>query len=271
MRQAGPQDHAPLLALLCAHESQSMFPLSNLAGTGLPMRMWVADAAGTIAGMVGVTPQGMVLPQWPQGDWTAMARALSGVAVHGILGPADQVAGVCRVLDPGPARHARDEQGYRLTLADLRVPDCAGFDLQPVGDAVAGVVRAWRAAYEQELFASPPNAAQVKAARDVARWQATGSHRVLLHAGRPVALTGFNAVLPEVVQVGAVYVPPDLRGRGFARRAVGLHLAEARAAGVQRAVLFAASDAAARAYVALGFSEAGRMGLVLLDAPRVVP
>lgn len=50
-------------------------------------------------------------------------------------------------------------------------------------------------------------------------------------------------------------------------RAVALHLAEARASGVARAVLFAASDAAACAYRAIGFQPAEPFTLFLLATP----
>jgi len=241
-----------------------MFAMVNLLGLGVAMQVWVA---AQVQGMVGLTEDGMVLPNWPQGDWAAAARVLAGSAVTGLLGPADQVAGLRAALGPRAraVRHAGEEPGYRLALADLRLPDCAGWSLEPISDAVAGTVRGWRAAYEREVFAMPGPGADAKAARDVARWRGADSHRVLWRGGSPVALTGFNAVLPEVVQVGAVYVPPALRGQGHARLAVGLHLQQARAGGVRRAVLFAASPAAERAYVALGFQAAGRMGLVLFD------
>lgn len=279
MRLAGPQDHDALLAHLRAHEATSMFPLVNLMGLGHPMRVWVA--AG---GMVGLSQTGMVLPQWPGGDWPQAAGALAGCGgdgigagigggtIAGFLGPLDQVTGLRRALGLAdtPARHAGDEPGYRLTLTDLRLPDCAGYRLEPITDGVRDLVTGWRTAYEAELFATPPGEAAAKAGQDVARWQANDSHRVLWHQGQPVALTGFNARLPEVVQVGAVYVPPLFRNRGHARRAVGLHLDQARAAGVQRAVLFAASDPAARAYAALGFRPFGRMGLVLFATPQRV-
>lgn len=268
MREAGPQDHAVLLAFLQAHEASSMFAMVNLQGLGVPMRVWVEG--DPVAGMVGVTGDGMVLVQWPGGDWGAVARALCGVAVTGLMGPADQVAAVRGVLDLGAARHADEEPGFRLALDDLRLPDCAGYDLRPIATDVLETVLRWRVAYEGEVFSVPAPEAAQKAARDVARWLAADSHRVLWQRGEPVGLTGFNAVLPEVVQIGAVYVPPGQRGRGHARRAVGLHLAEARAGGVRRAVLFAASEAAERVYRALGFVAAGRMGIVLYGGPRVV-
>lgn len=85
----------------------------------------------------------------------------------------------------------------------------------------------------------------------------TDSHRVLLRGDVPVCMTGFNAVLPEIVQVGGVYTPPDLRGQGFAKVAVAQHLMEVAVDGVTEAVLSAANDSAARVYTALGFQRTG--------------
>ena len=83
-------------------------------------------------------------------------------------------------------------------------------------------------------------------------------------------MTGFNMVLDEAVQVGGVYTPPDRRGKGYARRVVGGHLLEARARGAKQAVLFAASEAAAAAYLAIGFQPVGAYALVMFDVPQVV-
>lgn len=246
-----------------------MFALVNLMAQGRQMRVWLAGS-DAVAGMVAVTEDGMLLVQWPGGDWPAATRALSGIAVTGMLGPADQVAALRALLRLDGARHESSEPGFWLRLDALRMPECGGLVLSPIAQDAAATVRLWRAAYEQELFAMPPDEAREKAAQDVARWLAADSHRVLMQDGALVALTGFNAILPDVVQVGAVYVPPHLRGRGHARAAVGLHLEQARADGVDRAVLFAASDAAERAYRALGFQPAGTMGIVLFDAPRTV-
>lgn len=84
-------------------------------------------------------------------------------------------------------------------------------------------------------------------------------------------MTGVNAALPDIVQVGGVWTPPALRGRGHARRAVGLHLAELRDTGVGAATLFASGEQAVRAYKALGFERIGTISLVLFAGPAVVP
>src|SRR5204863_352660 len=43
---------------------------------------------------------------------------------------------------------------------------------------------------------------------------------VLIDGERLVSYSGLNARLPDVVQVGGVWTPPDLRGRGYGRCAV---------------------------------------------------
>jgi predicted GNAT family acetyltransferase len=80
-------------------------------------------------------------------------------------------------------------------------------------------------------------------------------------------MTGFSARADGAVLVGRVFVPPERRGRGHARRAVALHLLEARAAGTERAVLAASGEAAERAYRAIGFRPVGRAGMAELPEP----
>ena len=83
-------------------------------------------------------------------------------------------------------------------------------------------------------------------------------------------MTALNARLPDMVQIGGVYTPPEQRGRGHARTAVALHLAALRAAGVDTAILFASGPAACRAYEAIGFERIGTYALSFLSAPVVI-
>ena len=79
---------------------------------------------------------------------------------------------------------------------------------------------------EQQVALGAGDEAEAQAEEDVASWLAAGSHRVLLRGGEPVAMSGFNARLPGIVQVGAVWTPPEHRSQGFARACVALHLAD---------------------------------------------
>jgi predicted GNAT family acetyltransferase len=121
-----------------------------------------------------------------------------------------------------------------------------------------------------EALDTPKAQADVEVFTRYDRYVAANSHVVLMDGTQPLAMCGFNARLPQIVQVGGVYTPPALRGLGHARRAIGQHLAQARAAGVQQAVLFAASETAASTYRALGFEQIGLWTLLLLAEPQVV-
>ncbi len=61
---------------------------------------------------------------------------------------------------------------------------------------------------------------------------------VLEEAGRLVSMTGFNAALPDVVQVGGVFTPVERRGRGHGCAVVAGSLLDARAGGVVEGILF---------------------------------
>jgi N-acetylglutamate synthase-like GNAT family acetyltransferase len=275
LRVATADDLPALTALLRRYEATSMFPLSNLAGAGLNgagpygMRFWVT---GDVSGAIGLTNGGMLQPQWPgAADWAAARAVLAGAEVAGVIGPAGQVRPLVEALGLGSAkaRLSSTEPGFVLDLKDLILPKGPGV-LAGLDATEPAVLYAWRAVYLTGVTGTPPGRAAPQAQGDIEQFRAAGRHRLLLEAGDPVAMSGFNAVLPDVVQVGGVYVPPDLRGRGRARRVVALHLAEARAKGVRRARLFAVSDQAARAYRAIGFGPADPVGLVLFADPQQV-
>ena len=92
---------------------------------------------------------------------------------------------------------------------------------------------------------------------------AAGHAWVAVEHGVLVSLAAFNASLPDIVQLGGIYTPPERRGRGYARVAVAGSLVAAREQGVSRAVLFTGGPSAARSYEAVGFRRIGDYGLVL--------
>jgi GNAT superfamily N-acetyltransferase len=251
-----------------------MFPLSNLRLHGLAegdfasdhphaMRVWMVDE-----GVIGVTRAGMLMPMLPKGgDLAALGMALAGMDLTGAVGPAPHVRHVLAVLGlvGRPMLRDEDEPGFTLDLAKLRVPDHVGAVMATPGQTDRAFMVASRVAYHTEVLGTDPARALACAEADIDSYLMRDSHRVLRIDGHPVAMTGFNAVLPEIVQIGGVFTPPALRNRGYARLAVALHLNEARGRGVKRAVLFAANAAAARAYEAIGFQPAAPVGLVLFN------
>ncbi|HZR22327.1 MAG TPA: GNAT family N-acetyltransferase [Vicinamibacterales bacterium] len=92
---------------------------------------------------------------------------------------------------------------------------------------------------------------------------AEGNAWVYVENGVPLSLSAFNATLPDIVQLGGIYTPPDVRGRHYAKISVAASLVAARERGATRAVLFTNSPSAERTYTALGFARIGDYALVL--------
>ncbi|MFS4581998.1 GNAT family N-acetyltransferase [Phaeobacter sp. C3_T13_0] len=263
-----------------------MFLLTNLRDHGLhgstskAMRVWVRETAGN--GVAGLTNDGTLLIQagetsaegWRQLQQLVDQRLVESTSQQqvGVLGETEQLRRYLAAtgLDNRPKRLDRDEPGLALELNQLDLscldrPQLQSAMLHPLSAAPRPVLVQWRAAYHQETLGTPASEAVVLAANDIDSYLLRDSHRVLEVEGQWVAMTGFNAQLPEVVQIGGVYTPPLQRGHGYARCALALHLQEARKTGAKQSVLFAAGDAAVRAYRAVGFQPIGGYSLVLFD------
>jgi RimJ/RimL family protein N-acetyltransferase len=273
MKRAALDDRAEIEAALLPHAEFAMFPLNNLARHGMAgghpyaVTLWVARNGGGICDVLTQTDAGLVMPYLPSGDYAAAAEVLRGREVSGLVGVRGWVRGLEAVLGlQGMRSLDHDEPHFLLDRVDLVVPDGPGRIL-PLSDAPAGTIKAWMLDYQLATLHTPADQAGKRVADSYAFYTTTRSHVVLMDGDTPLAMTGFNAQVPDMVQIGGVYTPPDLRGRGHARRALALHLA---ASGAPRATLFSASDMAARAYRAIGFRQIGDWTLMLLrDRERV--
>ncbi|MFY2823759.1 GNAT family N-acetyltransferase [Ruegeria sp. MALMAid1280] len=276
-RIATDADLPKIDTFLSQHIQTSMFPLANLRDFGLrgddprSVNIWVlGDGPRAV---FAITNEGMVLAQCPDCSDAELAAAIALIRSRKLFGVASEATQARRIMqlagwENRPATLNSDEPGFTLQLDDLVLPDTAGATLVPLGDVDRSIPEAWRESYLVEAMDFAPERAQVQSKKDIEAYVQRNSHRVLLIDGQPVAMTGFNARLPEVVQIGGVYTPPELRGHGYARLAVALHLKQARKAGASRAVLFAASDSAARAYMGIGFKPAGQFSLILFTYPE---
>ncbi len=167
-------------------------------------------------------------------------------------------------------RSTTTSRSTRSTSGDLVVPDGRGPTLVTVASAPE-IATAWRAAFHYEAIGGA-----TCRGRGPGRGRCRDLHRarhatvlLIVPTARPCAMTGFNAAsCRRMVQVGGVYTPPELRGRGHARRAVALHLAERAARAAGRAILFTRVGSGARAPTApIGFGEIGRSCPDLLRRP----
>ena len=272
-------DHPKLEAFLHGHMDSSMFLRSNALRVGLVYRDSPFHALyyGAIEGerLIGVVAHawtGMVLLQCP-GDLDELVRRCimsSGRKVTGFAGPADQVrrAQIALNLADAPAKMAEEEWLYALDLAELKIPELltnGSIHCRPPVPEERDLLCEWRSAYDVETLGSTDSEeTRNRASAALDRQIAEGNAWVAVRNGIPVSLSAFNATLPDIVQLGGVYTPPEHRGRGYAKAAVAASLIAARQRGASRAVLFTSNPSAARSYEAIGFRRLGDYGLVLL-------
>lgn len=260
-------------AFLAKRPQTTMILRSNLARGGLldqgrryQGRYAVAIVEGVIVGLAAAYwNDALVLAGGdhvkPLTEALAVGRTCGFAA---ILGPVDEVRaarGIAGTCFERPLRKQSDEILYALSLADLVVPARAADLVARAAEASEmPLVYAWRLLYAAETSSvvdTPQTRARERGLVDA--MHAEGNDLLLLQGSTPVAYAGLNATLPEMVQVGGVFAPQELRGRGYARRAVAALLERARERGCTQAILFTANEnvAAQRAYEALGFRVVG--------------
>jgi GNAT superfamily N-acetyltransferase len=240
------------------------------------------SGGGAVVGVMAHCWNGMVLVLAPRSaDLAALSAAVrdaadaDGRAISGLAGPWAQVQAARTHLGLADVDVAMDSRDvlFALDLDRLAVPEAlTRGELVcriPAADETAlidGLI-AFRVAYCVETLGDEPGPALDAQAREtIPRQIASGDAYALLRGDELVSCSMFNARLPDVVQVGGVYTPPALRGRGYGRAAVAGSLVDVRAQGARRSILFTAQDnaSAQAAYRALGYQAIGDYGLVLL-------
>lgn len=273
IRKAGPADHDALADFLAGYIESSMFLLSNLDAYGTDntdhphgTTFFLQETGDGIIGVFGATNGGLLMCQIPRLsalESQNYAHLLKGYTLRGMTGASDQVELILDALPLGGAvwQINHDEPLSALDLAKLDAPEAV---LRAPEANDQDTLVHWFDAYMTETRTHPGG----DAARHRAK-NALGSDRVrlLVEGGQITAMTGLNSIARDVVQIGGVYVPPELRGHGRAGRVVTAHLAELKAHGFSRAILFANSDHAARAYARIGFAQIGSYRVALLQEP----
>jgi GNAT superfamily N-acetyltransferase len=277
-------DEAALEAFLVQHRDTSMFLRSNARQAGLEYRgQWcgaeyMAAFEGTsIAGVAAHCWSGTLLVQAPS-NADALATACietSRREVTGLLGPPDQVdaARAALGLADVPATADEPEILYAIDLSRVVVPRApldGEIACRPPLANERAALHAWGFEYDKETLgaADTPDARRRSAKFMDARIDAANAWVAIDRGGTLLSFSSFNAVLPDIVQLGGIYTPPHLRGRGYAKTVVAHSLLAARERGATRAVLFTPNPSAARAYEAVGFERIGSYALVLFSRGR---
>ena len=277
-------DEAILERFLAGYAESSMFVRANLRLSGLDYEDH--SYHGEYFGSFGNDGINGVIAHYWNGNIMMQAvneEALIGLVDHfrnvmtrpvaGILGPDQLAEATIRLLGLSHADFAanRTEALYSLDLAALVLPpDLGGETGRMIEAAVVerDLLGQWIRGYEIEALGSHDDEELVDRVADRVEQMITGSDCWVLEVGsRPVSLCGFNARLPDMVQIGPVWTPPEHRSRGFARTLVALALGRASEQGVGKAILFTDYPAAAKAYEAVGFTRIGAFRLALLRQP----
>jgi RimJ/RimL family protein N-acetyltransferase len=277
----GPGDEERLDGFLARHGDSSMFLRSNWRLAGLADRggrlqgtYAAAVDGGAVVGVAAHYGNGMVALQAPAGragPLAAEAVRVTGRPVGGLVGPRAQVVEARDALGLASCATALDsrEDLFALELDALAVSDALREQRVLCGRARPedlAIAAAWRVAYSIEALGSQPSDELEREAQSAIERDIESGHLWLLRdpTGTPLAMSRLNARLPDCVQIGGVYTPGPLRGRGHAGDVVAGQLLDLRAGGIRRAVLFTDVDnqPARRAYQRIGFERVGDYGIV---------
>jgi uncharacterized protein len=281
-------DHAITETFLRKYAATSMFLRSNARAAGMEDRgdMFHANylgafTRGELIGVIAHCWNGMILPQAPEPEvlaelYAALLRlpTVKRRGIRGVSGEYQQVRAIADWLKPAPVQLQSCECLFGMELANLRVPP-----LLHRGDVVCRRIEerdlptllAWRIDYAVEaLQVSREDIDRSEEETSLQSCLKRGHGFVLqeIKSGELLSTAAFNAALPDVVQIGNVWTPPELRGKGYARAVVAGQLLIARDEGVKEANLFADNRAAVKAYNAIGFGRIGDFGILLLKRPH---
>lgn len=191
--------------------------------------------------------------------------------IAGILGEDSQASFVIEKLQLDSSLFAVNyqEKLFLLNLEKMIRPKAIttyNCSIKTTQDCEVETIKEWLIAYDIEALGTDENNLELEESilNEIQDKQLNENRWVLFVDNVPVSLCGFNARLPDIVQIGPVYTPYPLRNKGFAKIAVYLCLQEAMKKEVKRATLFTNNTSAIRAYQSLGFQEIGKYRLALL-------
>lgn len=187
--------------------------------------------------------------------------------ICGILGDEKQAKIVIDLLEINSSFFALNaiDGLYQLLLSEMSAPSSV-YQLKKAKHCAPDILKRWLTDYHIEaLGADLRSPSSVESINNAIK---DASNRddlwTLEHDGLPLSLCGFNASLPDIVQIGPIWTPVEYRNQGYARAVVALCLLEAKKNGVKKAILFTNNRAAERAYFSIGFKKIGEYRLAIL-------
>lgn len=288
VRALGPGDEAITEAFLSTRPLTTMYLRSNFGRGGFGQRgtRYEGTYAGAFDGeLVAVGAhyrRGNVVVSAGE-HASALLTHLIGLArqaVKSLYGSRAEVAAMRTTLaalrasaGEAPATIRNESTGtvYALELDRLVVPhglENGKLETRTPRRADMEKLLEWRMAFcaaTMNLIDTPEARAEQRRVLD--SFHERGDDVLVIVNGIPVSYSAFNAILPDTVQVGGVWTPPEHRARGYARAAVAASLLAARLRGVVRAILYTdeRNAPANAAYTALGFRPASDYGLISFE------
>lgn len=274
------EDESKLESFLSRYPETSMFLRSNLRNSGIEYKsdtpyhgeyFAYCNSLGEIQGIIVHYWNGNIMMQCP--DLTVLKELFHYFKSHcsrpicGILGDERQAKIVIDLLEINSSSFALNaiDGLYQLLLSEMSVPNSV-YQLKKARYCAPDILKRWLTDYHIEaLGADLSNPSSVESINNAIK---DASNRddlwTLDHNGLPLSLCGFNASLPDIVQIGPVWTPVEYRNQGYARAVVALCLLEAKKNGVKQAILFTNNRAAERAYFSIGFKKIGEYRLAIL-------
>lgn len=274
------EDEYRLESFLSRHPETSMFLRSNLRNSGIEYKSNIpyqgeyfacCNSLGEIQGIIAHYWNGNIMMQCP--DVIALKELFHYFKSHysrpicGILGDEIQAKIVIDLLEISSSSFALNaiDGLYQLSLSEMSVPNHV-YQLKNARYCAPDLLKRWLTDYHIEaLGADLSNPLSIDSINNAIN-EASDSDDlwILAHNGLPLSLCGFNASLPDIVQIGPVWTPVEYRNQGYARAIVALCLLEAKKNGVKQAILFTNNLAAERAYLSIGFKKIGEYRLAIL-------
>ncbi len=282
VRQLVPGDEQRLSDFLERRADSSMILRANLRRSGLldSGSAYGGTYVGAIDGqkveaVVALYWNGFVSMQAPyhMGPILTHLTGLGVRPVKGLLGPLAQTEEARQLLGlrNAPTRKNSREDLFALDLGKIAVPgnlSVGRWTSRRPRPTEIDMLIDWRLASVRETLGGPDDEViRAEAGETIRRQDGEGALWVLEVDRRLVSMNSYNAMIPDMVQIGGVFTPKDLRGLGFARACVAGSLLAARKTGVERSVLFTPKEnaSAQAAYRAIGFRVVGEYGLVVFQ------
>lgn len=274
-------------AFLALHPHSSMYLRADLRrGTDRAI-FAVARQCGQIVAAAAQVASGMILLQAPvrAGDLAATVLKNCRRRLAGFFGPLVQVRSARHDmgLDEIPLLKDTHEDLFALDLSDPGLPTILvekKMTCRIASGADFDHLLAWRAAFRQVALGDVEcEHLETTSRADITALLPAGSLFILEALAHedmqpePLACCSFNPRLPDVVQIGNLWTPHQLRGNDYARAVVAGALAIASKTGVVAATLSTGRKnvAAQAAYRSIGFKLVGDYAVATISPETALP